>query len=149
MLRLEGVIAGYGPTDCLKGISLEVRAGEIVALLGANGAGKTTTLMTISGLVRARQGTIDFAGERLTWDRACAGGTADFPKSERPRKPPARRLSPNGPPGDRPGSQEGVGLVSEAARARVSTGGHALRRRAADALDGPRIDGGAQAAVAR
>ena len=66
MLRLEGVIAGYGPTDCLKGISLEVRAGEIVALLGANGAGKTTTLMTISGLVRARQGTIDFAGERIT-----------------------------------------------------------------------------------
>ena len=65
MLRLEGVVAGYGPTVCLKGISLEVRKGEIVALLGANGAGKTTTLMTISGLVRVRQGTISLHGTRI------------------------------------------------------------------------------------
>ncbi len=65
MLTLERVTAGYGPTECLKGISLEVHPGEIVALLGANGAGKTTTLMTISGLVRAREGSITFAGHRL------------------------------------------------------------------------------------
>ena len=65
MLRLDGVVAGYGQTACLKGISLEVRAGEIVALLGANGAGKTTTLMTISGLLRAREGTIQFDGRRI------------------------------------------------------------------------------------
>ena len=65
MLELTGVVAGYGRTACLKGISLEVRAGEIVALLGANGAGKTTTLMTISGLVRVRQGGLSFDGVRL------------------------------------------------------------------------------------
>ena len=65
MLRLEGVEAGYGQTSCLKGISLDVREGEIVALLGANGAGKTTTLMTISGLVPIRRGTITFLGRPL------------------------------------------------------------------------------------
>ena len=65
MLRLDGVVAGYGPTVCLKGITLEVRQGEIVALLGANGAGKTTTLMTISGLVRARRGAVTFQEQRI------------------------------------------------------------------------------------
>jgi len=65
MLRLEGVVAGYGQTVCLKGISLEVKTGEIVALLGANGAGKTTTLMTISGLVEVREGAIHLEGERV------------------------------------------------------------------------------------
>lgn len=65
MLRLEQVVAGYGPTVCLKGISLEVQEGEIVALLGANGAGKTTTLMSISGLVRIRQGAVLLKGTRI------------------------------------------------------------------------------------
>ena len=65
LLKLEGVVAGYGPTVCLKEINLFVHAGEIVALLGANGAGKTTTLMTISGFLRARQGTISLKGERI------------------------------------------------------------------------------------
>ena len=65
MLRLEQVVAGYGPTVCLKGISLEVNPGEIVTLLGANGAGKTTTLMAISGLVRTREGAIHFDGRRI------------------------------------------------------------------------------------
>jgi len=65
MLRLDHVSAGYGPTVCLKDISFEVRRGEIVTILGANGAGKTTILMTISGLVQPRQGTIEFHGRRL------------------------------------------------------------------------------------
>ena len=65
LLQLEGVSAGYGQTPCLKEINLFVRTGEIVALLGANGAGKTTTLMTISGLIRARQGTISLKGQRI------------------------------------------------------------------------------------
>ncbi len=64
-LRLERLEAGYGPTTCLKGISLEVRAGEIVALLGANGAGKTTTLMTISGLIETRAGAVLCDGTSL------------------------------------------------------------------------------------
>jgi len=65
MLQLQHVTAGYGAIACLKGISLEVRQGEIVALLGANGAGKTTTLSAISGLVRVQDGSIRFDGERI------------------------------------------------------------------------------------
>jgi branched-chain amino acid transport system ATP-binding protein len=65
LLRLEDVRAAYGAIEALKGISLEVRRGETVAVIGANGAGKTTTLMTISGIVRARAGRILFDGERL------------------------------------------------------------------------------------
>ena len=65
MLQLDKVVAGYGPTICLKQVSLRVERGEIVALLGANGAGKTTTLMAISGLVPARQGQIRFEGASL------------------------------------------------------------------------------------
>ena len=65
MLRVERLEAGYGQRRCLSGVSLEVREGEIVALLGANGAGKTTTLMAISGLVRASSGEMTFEGARL------------------------------------------------------------------------------------
>ncbi len=65
MLRLEQIEAGYGHTNCLHGISLEVQAGEIVALLGANGAGKTSTLMAISGLVPIRRGRASFQDTRL------------------------------------------------------------------------------------
>ncbi len=65
MLELRNLEAGYGATAVLKGISLEVKPGEIVALLGANGAGKSTTLMAISGLVPSRAGTIQFEGTTL------------------------------------------------------------------------------------
>jgi branched-chain amino acid transport system ATP-binding protein len=63
LLRLEDVHAGYGPTEVLKGLSLEIYEREIVAVLGANGAGKTTTLMTVSGAVPCRMGRILF-GDR-------------------------------------------------------------------------------------
>ncbi|HUS64685.1 MAG TPA: ABC transporter ATP-binding protein [Kofleriaceae bacterium] len=66
MLTLRQVRAGYGNIEALHGIDLEVREGEIVTLIGANGAGKTTTLMTISGCVRARAGTIELAGRDIT-----------------------------------------------------------------------------------
>jgi len=56
----------YGASSALKGISLEVREGEIVTLLGANGAGKTTLLRTISGLLTPKKGTIEFNGENIT-----------------------------------------------------------------------------------
>ena len=57
-LRLEGVEVRYGPIAALRDISLEVRAGEMVTLIGANGAGKTTTLNAISGFLRPRAGAI-------------------------------------------------------------------------------------------
>ena len=64
LLRLEGVEARYGPVQALRGISLEVPEGAVVAVLGANGAGKTTTLRAVSGTVR-RSGRIEFAGKTL------------------------------------------------------------------------------------
>ena len=70
VLSLKGVEAGYGRIRALHGIDLEVRAGEIVTLLGANGAGKTTTLKTISGLVRASAGSVTFEGQELVGRKA-------------------------------------------------------------------------------
>jgi branched-chain amino acid transport system ATP-binding protein len=65
ILSIANLQAGYGPINVLHDISIDVGEGEIVSLIGANGAGKTTTLMTISGIVKARSGTIRFAGESL------------------------------------------------------------------------------------
>jgi branched-chain amino acid transport system ATP-binding protein len=65
LLKIENLYAGYGPIEVLKGISLEVHPGEIVAIIGSNGAGKTTTLMTISGGVRARKGSIRLEGRDI------------------------------------------------------------------------------------
>jgi branched-chain amino acid transport system ATP-binding protein len=66
LLQLDGVRAGYGLIEVLKGISLEVGAGEIVTVIGANGAGKTTTLMTASGIVKIRAGRVIFAGQDIS-----------------------------------------------------------------------------------
>jgi len=66
MLKLEDVHVYYGQVHALKGITLEVQPGELVALLGANGAGKSTTLMTISGILRPRRGQITYEGRDLT-----------------------------------------------------------------------------------
>jgi len=66
VLRLDGLDVYYGQIRALKGVSLEVRSGEIVALLGNNGAGKTTTLKTISGLLVPRQGTVHLEDRVLT-----------------------------------------------------------------------------------
>lgn len=65
MLALQGVDAGYGPTNVLRDISLEVPDGAIVALLGRNGAGKSTTLKSIMGIVHPRGGEIAFDGARI------------------------------------------------------------------------------------
>jgi branched-chain amino acid transport system ATP-binding protein len=62
LLRIEDVRAAYGSVEALKGISLEVREGELVTLIGANGAGKTSTLKAISGLLRPTAGRIVFQG---------------------------------------------------------------------------------------
>ena len=64
-LRVEDLIAGYGGLPALHGVSLEVKRGEIVALVGANGAGKSTLLRAIAGLLRPGSGRIDLDGRRI------------------------------------------------------------------------------------
>jgi branched-chain amino acid transport system ATP-binding protein len=62
-LNASGLVAGYGDLDVVHGVDLEVRAGEIVALLGSNGAGKTTTLLALAGELAARRGGVLWYGE--------------------------------------------------------------------------------------
>ena len=65
LLQVAEINVAYGAVQAVRGLSLEVREGEMVALLGANGAGKTTTLRAISGLLRPVSGAITFAGRRI------------------------------------------------------------------------------------
>ncbi|NLX19615.1 MAG: ABC transporter ATP-binding protein [Desulfobulbus sp.] len=71
MLRIRNLDAGYGKLRVLKNISLHVKSGEIVAMIGANGAGKSTLLHTIIGLIRPMSGEISFLGQAC--DRAAVG----------------------------------------------------------------------------
>ena len=82
LLKIDGLDAGYGMSDVLRGVSFNVEHGEIVALLGANGAGKTTTLRALSGLIRTR-GRIAFDGvdiAGLAPARRVAMGLAHVPQ---------------------------------------------------------------------
>jgi branched-chain amino acid transport system ATP-binding protein len=82
LLELEAVHARYGPVEALRGVSLSVGEGEVVAVLGGNGAGKTTTLRAISGLVTT-SGEVRFAGRRVTRsapERVARAGVAHVPE---------------------------------------------------------------------
>lgn len=86
MLEIKDLHVYYGNIHALKGVSLEVNEGEIVSLIGANGAGKTTTLQTISGIIRAKSGSILFEGNDITKERAhnmCRLGIAQVPEGRR------------------------------------------------------------------
>ena len=87
MLRLNHIDTFYGPSQVLHDVSIEVNKGEIVCLLGANAAGKTTTMKTIFGLVRPRNGTVEFEGQRI--DRKLPG---DIVRSGMALVPEARRI---------------------------------------------------------
>jgi branched-chain amino acid transport system ATP-binding protein len=65
-LRLSNVESAYGPIRAIRGVSLEVRRGEIVTVLGSNGAGKSTILKTISGIIDPRKGSVEFDGRDIT-----------------------------------------------------------------------------------
>ncbi len=86
LLAVEGLEAGYGAIAALRGISLEVRAGEIVTLIGSNGAGKSTLLRTVSGLLRPAAGRILVEGEEITGlppDRIVRLGVCHVPEGRR------------------------------------------------------------------
>ena len=89
ILELRDVHTYYGSIHALKGISLDVREGEVVTLLGANGAGKSTTLRSINGLNRPRQGSIHFQGRDITSTAA-----HDIVKRGIAQSPEGRRLFP-------------------------------------------------------
>ena len=72
LLAVQGLRAGYGETEVLRGIDLEVGAGEIVAVLGSNGVGKSTLNRTISGILRPRAGTIRFDGDAIEREKPAA-----------------------------------------------------------------------------
>ena len=83
LLRLDSVEAGYRDLVAVREVSLEVHAGEVVALIGGNGAGKTTTLRAITGLLPLRRGRIEFEGERIdgrTSSQVVARGIAHVPE---------------------------------------------------------------------
>jgi branched-chain amino acid transport system ATP-binding protein len=83
ILRLSNIESYYGPIRAIRGISLEVRRGRIVALLGANGAGKTTVLKTISGILDPQKGSVEFMGkpiQRLEADKIVRLGLSHVPE---------------------------------------------------------------------
>jgi branched-chain amino acid transport system ATP-binding protein len=86
VLELDDVHTYYGAIHALKGVTLEVREGEIVTLLGSNGAGKSTTLRSINGLNHPRRGRIRFRGKDITYDAPhdiVARGVAQSPEGRK------------------------------------------------------------------
>ncbi|MCI6553983.1 MAG: ABC transporter ATP-binding protein [Lachnospiraceae bacterium] len=86
MLEIRDLEVYYGMIHAIKGISFEVREGEVIALIGANGAGKTTTLHTITGLLQAKAGSILFEGQdisRMPGYKIVSRGMAHVPEGRR------------------------------------------------------------------
>ena len=90
LLQVRDLSAGYGPFQVLHGIDIDVAEGEIVAVLGANGVGKTTLNRALSGLIRARSGSVHFAGADIT-----AANHADIVRAGLIHVPEGRKVFPN------------------------------------------------------
>ena len=89
LLAIRGLRAAYGKIEALKGVDVEINAGEIVALIGANGAGKSTLMMTIFGKPRARAGQILYEGRDIT-----EVPTHEIAKLRLAQAPEGRRIFP-------------------------------------------------------
>ena len=86
MLSIKDLHVSYGGIKALRGVDVQVPDGKIVTLIGANGAGKSTLLRTISGLVKAESGSVEFGGTELTGmkiDKICSQGIALSPERQR------------------------------------------------------------------
>ena len=86
MVEVKDIHVYYGMIHALKGVSFEVNQGEVIALIGANGAGKTTTLHTVTGLLRAKRGSITFEGQdisRIPAHKIVQMGIAHVPEGRR------------------------------------------------------------------
>jgi branched-chain amino acid transport system ATP-binding protein len=90
MLEVRDLVAGYGATEVLRGVSLDVAPGEVVAVLGANGVGKTTLNRCLSGLIRPAAGSIRFEGAEIT-----GRGPAAIVEAGLIHVPEGRRIFPN------------------------------------------------------
>ncbi len=83
MLKVTGLVAGYGKVPALAGIDIEIGAGELVTIIGSNGAGKSTLLKTLSGLIHPLSGRVEFDGRDITRtraDRIVASGLVHCPE---------------------------------------------------------------------
>ena len=99
MLSVKDLVVNYGAINAIKGISFDVNEGEIVTLIGANGAGKSTVLNTISGLLRAKTGTIEFMGTPINTmapNKIVQLGLAQCPEGRRVRTYDRRGKPRNG-----------------------------------------------------
>ena len=158
MLKVSGVHARYGNIAALRGVDLEIGAGEIVALIGANGAGKSTLLMTLCGRPRAARGQILFEGRDIT-----RLSTFEIVRLRIAQVPEGRRIFPRMTVLEnlqdrrvdrrsglvRGGSRARLCAVSDPRAAPEAARRHAFRRGAADAGDRPGVDEPAAAAAAR
>ena len=137
--RSKQLQAWYGESHILHGVSLEIRPGELVTLLGRNGAGKTTTLRSLLGMVPRRQGSVLVDGTetiRLPSAPHRAAGHRDLPGGARHLRQPRRGGEPPAPaagPSRRNDPRGRPGAVPESPRAAEESGHQALGRRAADA----------------
>ena len=128
LLSVRGLHAGYGEVEILRGIDLMVGAGDIVAVLGSNGAGKSTLNMTISGLVAARQGSIEFDGRSIQ-----NADPAEIVAAGLVHVPEGRRIFPNLSVAENLdlGSYRRASAQRDTNRKRVFSMFHRLRERAA------------------
>ncbi len=148
----QSVNAAYGSLQVLFGIDLEIRRGEMVALLGTNGAGKSSLLKTVTGLLPASAGTVRFAGVRHhrhlhRGDRPVrpdhdAGRSRHLPLADGGREPASGLVADPSPPGrSGGGSGSSRGHVPGARGAIRCGGGQPVGRRAADAVVGHGVPG--------
>src|SRR5262249_9037422 len=139
LLALEDLSIHYGRVQALEHVTLEVRAGEVVTLIGANGAGKSTTLRSISRIVPVHRGRIAFDGRDISGARP-----SDVVRMGIAQVPEGRRMLARQTVLDHlrdPGRRRATGRsLSAPGRAPPAAGGDVVRGRAADARDRARVD---------